>query len=847
MSRKTCCGVLGLCIGALSVCALLDAPALAQPDPLARAVALHRAGNLTAALSAYREVMAAGSVSPDKLALAHHNACLVLINLADPGTALEHCNRALELRRDLGDEHGMARTLANLGLALRYLGRYGEAERAYRESLAINERLGDVAAQVRTLSNLGMLAMMAGRYGEAMGFHTSAEALAESHAAEPWSVPQVRIARLNQSVVLEKLGAYREALELLQALAAEVAGEDSELSARVQVDLGVIYRNLGDPLRAVTFFGQAAESYARLGDVAGLSNAKLNVALALHLNLRRLDEAARAYQEALDLARDSGDRAEEIQDLFYLGNLQLDLGNLGEAERSFRQCLDLATASGSAEGTWSGLYGLGRVAEEGGDPHAALGLYRRAMAEVEQVRASLADASRRAGYFGDKRPIYADAVRVLARLHRAEPDRGHGDEALAVVQRAKARELLDALGTTHSPAAPLRADALRGLLEEGEVVLEYFRGEDDLYLWIVRRHGTRMVDLGPARPILEQVTRVHEALGSGHDPPPETVARLSRALLSDAAVPADATALKIAADGKLFHLPFEILAAPGAGGGILLERLPVSYLPSASTLALLLRRRQEAAEKPPPDLRLVGFGNPQLPLDPAAPRAPASLLVARYGLGPLPAAEREISSIGRSLAGRQETRVGGAATEEAFRELAARDSLVMHLATHTVADDRLGRSPVILLAAGTGHDGLLHPREIVALDYRARLTVLSSCRSALGETEGGRGLLSLAESFLAAGSTGVVAALWEIGDDDAATFMTQFYHQLSRGLSAAEALRRAKLRLRAEPGWHRPGRWSAYVLVGDGDRLVGRPWLPTWSWVLAALLLAAGLRFGLRR
>jgi len=832
--------------GALAICVLVAAPALAAPDPLARAVALHRAGELTAALAAYQEVIDAGSGSPENPALAHHNACYVLIDLADPAQALVHCERALALRRELGDDRGVARTLANQGLALRHLGRYDEAEQAYREALAINERLGDAAAAVRVRSNLGVLAMTAGRYGEAMDHHSAAQSLAERHAAEPWAARQARIARLNRSAVLEKLGAYREALDLLRAL--EAGGdEDAELAARVQANLGVMYRNLGDPLRAVDYFARAAEGYARLDDVAGLSNAKLNVALALHLNLGRLEAAELAFHEALDLARAGGDRAEVIQDLFYLGNLQLELGRVGEAERSFRDCLDLASAAGSAEGTWSGLHGLGRVAEGRGDLRAALELFRQAMAAVESTRASLEDADRRAGYFGDKRPIYAAAVRVLARLHRDEPAAGHGEEALAVVQRAKARELLDALGAERAPAEPLAAAALRSLLGEGEVALEYFRGEDDLYLWIVRRHGVRFVDLGPARPILDQVARVHDALASGRDPPAEVVAGLSRALLSEAAVPADATVLKIAPDGKLFQLPFEILAAPGAGRETLIDRLSVAYLPSVSTLALLLRRRDAQAQGPRPALRLVGFGNPELPAAAAAPWAPASLLVTRHGLGPLPAAQREIATVGRILAGRQETRVGGGATERAFRDLAARDSLVMHLATHAIAGEGPGRVPAVLLAAGAGHDGVLHPREIAALDYRARLTVLSSCRSAPGETEDGRALTSLAEAFLAAGSSGVVAALWDVEDAAAAAFMTQFYDQLGRGLSAAEALRRAKLRLRAEPGWNWPALWSAYVLVGEGERVVRRPLVPAWAWITAALLLAAGLRLGLRR
>lgn len=837
----------------LAVVACGGAPALAETDALDRAISYHRDGQLPEALAAYREAIAATLAAeesdPERLGLAYHNACYVLIDLADPETAVDYCRAALDLRRDLADERGVARTLSNLGLALQTLGRFGEAEAAYRESLAINERRGDVAAEIRNRSNLGLLAMNAGRYGEAIDFHTSAEELAARHADEPWSRYQVRIARLNLGAVLEKLGAYREGLELLRTLAEEEDAEGSELGALVQVNLGVIYRNLGDPIRAVESFRGAAATYVRLGDKAGLSNAKLNLGLALHLNLRRLDEAERAYREALDFAREANDRTEEIQDLFYLGNLELELGRLDGAADSFRRCLELAWASESREGRWSGLYGLGRVSEIRGDPGGALELYRQAMAGIEEVRSGLAEASMRSGYFGDKRPIYAAAVRVLALLHAEEPGASHAGEALAIVQRAKARELLEALGAGRPAGSEIAADAFGdGLLGDDDVLLEYFQGQDELYLWVIRKHASLMFALGPSAPILEAVARVHEALSSGWPPPVTAVARLSRTLLVDGAALEGARTLRVAPDGQLYHLPFEILDDPGEPGSILLDRLEVSYLPSASTLAPLARRRHAPAEA----AQLVGFANPDLPYDPEKPRAPGSLLVSRYGFGPLPAAELEVEAVRRILGGEALVRTGREATEEAFRELASRESRVMHLATHTVLDNRPGQKAVVLLAAGGRHDGVVFAEEIAALDYRARLTVLASCWSAMGNEEEGRALASLTNAFLAAGSSGVVATLWEVDDVRTAAFMEQFYYQLSLGLGAAEALRRAKLRLRATPGWDQPGLWSAYVLIGEGGSVVDRnPFvgsrIQVWTWIVAALLLSAGLWLALRR
>ena len=79
----------------------------------------------------------------------------------------------------------------------------------------------------------------------------------------------------------------------------------------------------------------------------------------------------------------------------------------------------------------------------------------------------------------------------------------------------------------------------------------------------------------------------------------------------------------------------------------------------------------------------------------------------------------------------------------------------------------------------------------------------------------GDALASLTGAFLASGSPGVLATLWEVGDEATATFMEQLYHELGKGRRPAEALRRAKQRLRQDPRWNRPDLWAGYVLTGE--------------------------------
>lgn len=817
------------------------APSLGAQPSLDEAREHFRAGRLEEALTAFRALaVSLGEDDPAGAATAHNNACVVLIQLADYRAALAECEAALHLRRSLGDDRRLARALNNLGLVRQYLESYEAAAESFEAALDIHRRLGDVEGEVVNLSNLGHLATLAGRYGESLAHHAAAADLASRNRGEPWALEQIQVARANQGVALERVGAFREALEIYQLILAEEAS--SQLAphhrAVVRVNLGVIYRNLGDPVRAVAAFEEAIAVFEALGDVAGLSNAWLNLGLARHLDFAQLEEAERAYRRALALAEQAGDRSEEMQDLFYLGQLLLlqegqegqeGQERLQEAEQIFARALAVAETAGSAEGRLSALYGLGRVAAARDRPQEALDLLRRAMDEVEQVRSSLESPALRGVYFGSRRPVYEATIALLAGLHESDPGQGHDHEALAVVQRAKARELIEAIGraTDQVPDPRLRDGPREG------VVVEYFIAQGRLLRWLLHAETLELRDLGPSAPVLETAIEVHQALAGGREPRPADLAALSRTLLSGLGSVAGEERWRIAPDAGLRYLPFEILHLPEDPARLLVDE-QVSYLPSSSSAL------QRDSDGSPPALTFLGFGNPQL-LPPDGPAAPAALLVSRFGLESLAGAERELERVAGQVPGKSMILRREEATEAAFRRGITAGARIVHLATHTVVDEGLGRGAAVLLTPEGDDDGLLYPDEIAAVPSGADLTVLAACRTALGGDDDGRVLGSLTGSFLASGSKAVIATLWDIDDAAAAVFMEQLYYFLGRGEPPARALAQAKRRLRADPAWDESPLWAAYILVGDAPAVVdgGVGWI--WG---AGLVLIAVLAWG---
>jgi tetratricopeptide (TPR) repeat protein len=813
---------------------------------------LHAQGHWREAVSAYLEVAAvAREREPALAAVALNNACDALNSLGDYRTASQRCGEALALRRALGDELRLARTLNNLGVSQQYLGLLDAAQESFGEALAINRRHGDARGEGINLANLGLVAMAGERYGEAMARFEAAAHLAQAHAEQPWASGQESVAAINQGVVLERVGSFRQALVRYRAVADRLAEADPWRRAALELNIGVVYRNLGDPVRAVESFRAAAETYARLGDSASRANALLNLGLALHLNLDRSAEGEQALSAALAAAVEAGDRALETDCRIALGELRLQAGQAVQADALLARAAQLARDSGADNRLGLALHGLARIEEERGDLEAAWTLLQQAMTAIEQVRSDLATGDRstgdlRADYSGSQRRVYASAVRVLAALDAAGRGAGRGAQALQVVQRAKARELVEALrgnARTVSGAAegrPREALALPSLpLRDGAVMLEYFVGSGELYGWRLDSE-LHFVPLGESAPILAAAGRLHGALSAGEPPPAEELRLLSQTLVRSL-LPGTGGAgalrpgeLLIAADGLLRYLPFELLADPAAPDQPLVERMSISYLPSASAAAWLPYRRGAGAAT------LLALGDPALPT--AGDRlARGALLVDRFALARLPAARRELPAIARQLGGSATLLLDAQASEAELRRRLPAGSRVVHLATHTVVDERPGRGAAILLAAGGGEDGVLSPQEIAGLSWPAELTVLASCRSALGAREGGGALGSLTGALLAAGSSGVIASLWEVDDDATALFMEQLYYRLGRGERPARALAEVKRTLRTRPGWDRPALWSAFVLVGDPPPVAPGGWRLRWAGLaaLAGALSAA--------
>jgi CHAT domain-containing protein/tetratricopeptide (TPR) repeat protein len=282
-------------------------------------------------------------------------------------------------------------------------------------------------------------------------------------------------------------------------------------------------------------------------------------------------------------------------------------------------------------------------------------------------------------------------------------------------------------------------------------------------------------------------------------------------------LPTGPSRLTIIPHGPLLLLPFGSLQ--DARGHYLLERYALSYSPSVSLLEFTQKRKEDVESRPSQYLLVA---------DPS----PVTQMAHEPHLPPLPGARREIAAVSRLLPGQTvNTLQGTEAREDRLQDL-SKQSTVIHLATHAIAQDERPFDSNLVLAPGKypgQQNGRLTAREIFSLDLHADLVFLSACRSGTGKVSGD-GVIGLTRAFLYAGTASVIASLWDVADQPTSQLVVDFYRNWLRDKDKVLALQAAQLHLLRElraghvkirtPSGdivlpEAPVFWASFILLGE--------------------------------
>jgi len=180
----------------------------------------------------------------------------------------------------------------------------------------------------------------------------------------------------------------------------------------------------------------------------------------------------------------------------------------------------------------------------------------------------------------------------------------------------------------------------------------------------------------------------------------------------------------------------------------------------------------------------------------------------------LPFARKEVQTIGQIL--HTVPLIGTEATKDEVLKQVSSVALV-HIAAHgrmETGEIVLAPNPAPASGVPGEEDFILTMTDVLNVQIRARLVVLSCCHSARGEIKA-EGVVGIARAFLGAGARSVLVSLWAIDDEATLEFMKVFYLHLVKGKSARESLNQAMKCMRVSDQFSAVKYWAPFVLIGD--------------------------------
>ena len=379
-------------------------------------------------------------------------------------------------------------------------------------------------------------------------------------------------------------------------------------------------------------------------------------------------------------------------------------------------------------------------------------------------------------------------------------------------------------------------------LESDQALIEYFKGEKQVYAFVITQTAVDIVKLGPPQTIDDALSKFREAISSAQKKPfTSTAHHLFRLLLEPVKSALNKQKWIIVPDGNLSYLPFEALLRKSAGqvnpdDPFFYSRLPYVLKKHAVSYAFsgFLYKHQVAQQQQRDEDAATSF----LAFAPAftdsadlTKSASQPFASRNFTITPLPLSEFEVTSIGDIFKDSGgfwswfrsqpvDLHIRSEASEENLNKLALEDYTHLHFASHAFIDERNPAQSGILLSdwnkqinENTGN-GILEVRELYNLELNAELVTLSACQTGMGPIVKGEGIMGLTRPLIYAGATSVLVSLWQVADRSTAELMISFYEQHLSGVKMAEALQAAKIQMIEENTTSAPKYWAPFILIG---------------------------------
>lgn len=738
----------------------------------------------------------------------------------DYSKALLYYKEALKMARELDNKIDQADSLSNMGVIYKDLGNLDKALDNLREALAIDKELGDTDKIAKTLNNLGITLRL-----------------------------RIQL-KFSETDIIRAIDYFTESLELARKI------KDEETEIKVLNNLGSINSDVKNYSSALEYFNLGLEKARQSEDKASEGMILNNIGI-VHYNLGNYEESTKYFQQAIYLAHNIGGGQILWEAFLELGNTYreknepiLALQNYKSSIRNIeiiRSTIQNEEQKASFLGTDKRIEAYQNLIDilvflDESEPDKNYDLQAfyymeqaKARAFLDSLELSKIDISHHIDFklLSEEKELEKNITEVYTRLlnpelspevkekHQEDLKRYEDDlEALKLEIRTKN----PAYAELAFPKAVHMESAQKKLLEDKTAFFAYTIGKRSSYAFVLTKRELKIFNIPPSDELQKMVSDYLKIITDKNNQD----FNLGYELFCHLVLPGLNKNIKniIFIPGDILNfLPFETLVTERSSNRWLIEDYTITYAPSISSLHELIERKRANGAKR--KMELLALGDPffgSLEIEENGDDILQELFSTHaYNLYRLEFSRIEIEKISALFKDNKTTvLLRESASEEQVKNQSLEDYKILHLATHSLINNKIPeRSTIVLsLYSDTKEDGLLQMREIYNLKLNSDLVTLSACQTGLGQLIKGEGIQGINRAFFYAGASSVLMSLWAVNDQATSQLMERFYTHLRSSISIMEALRKAKLEMIKSGTLSHPYYWAGFIISGKANHII---------------------------
>ncbi len=540
--------------------------------------------------------------------------------------------------------------------------------------------------------------------------------------------------------------------------------------------------------------GKTVSNWSRVkGEILSLAPSYRQVYALINIS-DKLDaqENLNSLETAVTIAKNLQDKRTESFAIGSLGKFYEEQKNYNKATELTQQAQFMAQSVNAFDSLYRWQWQAGRIFKATQNTEKAILSYQQAIASLQNIRGDLVAVNQDVQFdFREQvEPVYRQLVSLLLEKQAISPSNNNLKQVIDTLELLKLAELENFFGDECVEVD--QTISVEQILQQSNTAVIYSVILDDYLEMILRAPNGDMKNYRVALTKQEIEKEVTQLRYFQEYRATEQYIPLTRKFYDLLIRPMEAELAKINPntlliinDGILRNISF---AALSDGNEFLIEKYPLATTPSLSlTTGKFLNKDK---------LEVLAVG----------------LTVAKPPFAPLNNVAAELKAIANILPSQE--LINQDFTLSNFEEQISRKTYpIVHIATH----GKFGVDGENTFLVGFDQnisiselDNILRSRPTSA---PVELLTMSACQTAAGDD---RSTLGIAGVAVRAGASSALATLWYINDQATVPLIEEFYTQLKKpGVTKAEALRQAQIKMIKDSNYNHPGVWSPFTIIGN--------------------------------